>query len=870
MKHIWTFTLLLLIGCSLNSGAAQDISIGRGRDLLKQGEYKEAQRIFAGLLEKAPADVEAQRGFLTTLSEMGDYAAAEKKAREYLSAQPTNTPARITLSEILLETGRYQEAATEAERASKDAKGPEYLRCTLARARALLAVGKEAEAQTSLQGFVAYYNTNHPRSAEELTMIAQGVTLLEKFKDANDLYIDAREADPTFAAAFIAQGELLNQKYNYGEAASLFRDALKINPNSPDALLGLARSKQLESNDEPKVYADRALKTNPNHTGSLVLRAWLELEADKGDAAAELANRALAVNPNFVPALAIRAAIRYLGDKPADLDAEIKRALEINPRAGELFDTLAHFAVINRHYADSVTFGKRAVELSPKLWPARTQLGIQLLRTGREAEGRAELERAFAGDPFNVWAKNSLDLLDSMREFRDQVRGTFIVRTSPKEADVVSVYAADLLEEASKKLTAKYRFTPQGPITVELFANHDDFAVKSLGLPGLGALGVCFGQLIAMDSPLAREAGHFNWGGTLWHEFTHVITLQTTSYRIPRWFSEGLSVFEERRARPGWGDNWSLETVKAFTDGRFVKIEDMEAAFTRPRTPDQVPLAYFQASMVCEYIEEKHGFDAILKMLALYKENVKTPEVLSRVLNQKPADFDRSFNEYLRTKSAAWVDVLGKGPVRNASKDDLLAALRTKPNDYFANLRLGTIYRTEGDHEKAIQHLKHASEVFPYYTGDGNPYGQLVEIYESQGKKAEAAETLAALSRVDEDNIDALKKLAKLKLELGDRPGALEALQTSFFIYPFDAALHKLAGDIYLEQSNTAGSLREYAVAVALDPPDKAAAHYDLARAFVAAGKTVDARREVLRALEVAPGYEQAQELLLKLKRSNP
>jgi tetratricopeptide (TPR) repeat protein len=862
--------LSILIGCSLNSGAAQDVSIGRARELLKRGEYKQAQSVFASLIEKSSNDVDSQQGLLTSLIETGEYAAAEKKAREYLSTQAANTSARITLGEILLETGRYEEAAAETERASKDARGVEYLRANLARARALFAGGKETEAQSSLQGFVGYYNSNHPRSAEELTLVARGLTLLEKFKDANELYMDARDADATFASAFIAQGELLNQKYNYGEAASLFRDSLKINPNSADALLGLARSKQLESNEEPMVLAERALKTNPNHTGALVLRAWLELEADKGDAAAELAGRALAVNANCVPAIAIRAAIQYLRNQPEDLEAEIKRALAVNPKAGELFDTLAHFSVINRRYADAVTFGKRAVELSPRLWPARTNLGIQLLRVGREAEGRAELERAFAGDPFNIWAKNFLDLLDSMREFRDQVRGSFIVRTSPKEADVVAVYAADLLEEANKKLAAKYRFTPQGPISVELFANHEDFAVKSLGLPGLGALGVCFGQVIAMDSPLAREAGQFNWGGTLWHEFTHVITLQTTAYRIPRWFSEGLSVYEERRARPGWGDNWSLETLKAFTGGRFVKIEDMEAAFTRPRAPDQVPLAYFQASMVCEYVEEKHGFEAILKMLALYRENVKTPDVLSRVLNQKPGDFDREFNEYLRNKTAAWVEVLGKGPVRDASKDDLLATLRAKPNDYFANLRLGMIYRGEGDFERAIQHLKRASEVFPFYAGDGNPYTQLVEIYESRGQKTEAAETLAALSRVDEDNIDALKKLARLRLELGDRPGALEALQTSFLIYPFDAALHKLAGDIYLEQSNAAGSLREYAVAVALDPPDKAAAHYDLARAFAAAGKNAEARRSVLRALEVAPGYEQAQDLLLKLKRSNP
>src|SRR5262249_25158752 len=101
----------------------------------------------------------------------------------------------------------------------------------------------------------------------------------------------------------------------------------------------------------------------------------------------------------------------------------------------------------------------------------------------------------------------------------------FVIKTSPRETGALAVYAADLIEEAHKKLTAKYKFTPKGPIAVEIFENHDDFAVKALGLPGLGALGVCFGQTIAMDSPSAREKGEFNWGGTLWHEFTHVITL---------------------------------------------------------------------------------------------------------------------------------------------------------------------------------------------------------------------------------------------------------------------------------------------------------------------------------------------------------
>ena len=66
-------------------------------------------------------------------------------------------------------------------------------------------------------------------------------------------------------------------------------------------------------------------------------------------------------------------------------------------------------------------------------------------------------------------------------------------------------------------------------------SKHDDFAVRTAGLPGLiGALGVCFGRVVTMDSPHARP-GDFQWEATLWHELTHVITLQMSNSRVPRW-----------------------------------------------------------------------------------------------------------------------------------------------------------------------------------------------------------------------------------------------------------------------------------------------------------------------------------------------
>src|SRR6266571_2397332 len=43
-----------------------------------------------------------------------------------------------------------------------------------------------------------------------------------------------------------------------------------------------------------------------------------------------------------------------------------------------------------------------------------------------------------------------------------------------------------------------------------------NFAVRTMGLPGMiGALGVCFGQVVTFDSPKARPPGEFSWQETL-------------------------------------------------------------------------------------------------------------------------------------------------------------------------------------------------------------------------------------------------------------------------------------------------------------------------------------------------------------------
>ena len=83
---------------------------------------------------------------------------------------------------------------------------------------------------------------------------------------------------------------------------------------------------------------------------------------------------------------------------------------------------------------------------------------------------------------------------------------------SPEDAALLALYLLPLLEEAYDSLAARYDYRPTGPIRLEIYRHHADFSVRTVGLTGLGALGVSFGDVLAMDAPSAREPGQLQLG----------------------------------------------------------------------------------------------------------------------------------------------------------------------------------------------------------------------------------------------------------------------------------------------------------------------------------------------------------------------
>jgi len=454
----------------------------------------------------------------------------------------------------------------------------------------------------------------------------------------------------------------------------------------------------------------------------------------------------------------------------------------------------------------------------------------------------------------------------------------FYFLMSKEDQPVLSGHAARLAEEVYDRLTKRYGFTPEGPIQIEFFPDSGGFSVRTLGLPDFRALGVCFGKVVAMDSPRALSPGEFNWGSTLWHEFTHVMTLQMTNHNIPRWYSEGLSVYEERRARPGWGDDLSAAVVKAYQEGKLLKVSELNSGMMRPKFPGQVALSYYQASLFCELVEKKFGFDKIKESLKMFAENQPSHEVFQQVLGWDMAQLDEEYGRFVDERLKLVATRLkfertapGTPPQRRGpDKSDLEMRLREDPDDFFANLQLGAILRQEKANREAEAYLKKAQTLFPEFAGPGNPYELLGDFYSEQKREEEALAQYEGWSSYNENASLPLMRAADIYRGREDWTNAMKKLELSVYIYPYEREIHEKLGESAMEAADWDSAVGAYEVLLGLDPDDPAGTHFQLARAWLGKGDLRKAKRSTLRALEIAPMYVPAQRMLLKLNRGEP
>ena len=788
----------------------------------------------------------------------GEYRQTVENARAALALEPS-APAWLLLGRALESIGENAPAADAFRQAASlgEQAAPE--------AQVALALLRRhgAEHDAALQELRAVLD-NYPRligslSSANLQALASAAQALAPsdaslFRDAVSYYRAAIDADPDNLSARVALGNLLLTKHNNADALNVYRDALARDETNAPALLGLARSQHFDNHPAAMDTALASLKAQPSLVAANVFVARLYLESHDYSRARQHLEAAFATNPQSLSALAMQAALSYLTDDLEQFNRQLAFIREQAPNYSDVFALLAQFAERNRRYHESRDFSLNALSIDNENWDAMASLGINRLRLGEMRTGRGTLELAFEGDPFNVRVKNTLDLLDKMSTFAT-VRSQNVELVAERDrAELLAPLLIPIAEKAFAHYSERYSFSLPTPLRIEMFSNHADFSVRTVGLTGLDILGASFGPVVLLDSPKTEAPGAFNWASALWHEIAHSFHLAMSAHRAPRWFSEGLAVYEERRARPGWGGDVSPGFLAAFHTGKLRPASTLEDAFLAPRFAAEIPYSYYLSSLLIERIEEEHGAESLVSLLHQFAGGDNSMQSIAEHLGYTAEAFDAFLDDYVRERFEHALEVMFGSA--EAADEDLYEAL----------LQKGTAALTRDQLDEAERLLTEAQAMFPEHAGPGGSYTALAELYRRRGEIESAIVQLLRNIAIDADDLHAHIQLADLYFESGDDLGAEKAAERTLLIQPFHPGIHERLAMLYERREATDLAVRAWRAVLRLDPDDPVATRYKLADVLHRSGNLDEARLELLQALEQAPLFDQGLELLLKIR----
>lgn len=824
---------------------------------------------FAGGAE--PADV--RKEFLA-----GNYPYALTESEAGFRDAPGNSDWQILRVQVLLATGRYAEA--DAALGAALGSDPSSIRLRWLGREVAFANGRPDEAARRAEEVARLVSGRSYMYRQPGDLVIFGRAALLSGADPKDvldkLYAVAQKADPKLRDVYLARGELALEKHDFVLAAKAFEEGLKQLPDDPDLHSGRARAYENGDREAAAASLNAALKINPRHVPSLLQVADNRIDAEDYAGAGQQLDEVLAVNPAQPDAWAYRAVIAHLRNDIVGEAQARAQALKFWPKNPRVDHLIGKKLSAKYRFAEGAVYQRRARESDPNYLPAAAQLASDLLRLGDETEGWALAKAVHEKDDYDVEAFNLVTLQDTMAKYATITSEDFVIRMSVKEAAIYGPRVLELLTKAKGVLTAKYGVELAKPTYVEVFADQKDFAVRTFGVPDVaGFLGVCFGRVVTANGPAATGGHPTNWEAVLWHEFCHVVTLQLTKNKMPRWLSEGISVYEERQASRAWGMRMDPSYRQMILGEDLVPVGKLSAAFLSPKTPQHLQFAYLESSLVVEFIVGHYGIDHLRGVLRDLRDGTEINAALAK--NVAPLEtLEKEFATYAKEAAEQMAPKLNfeKPPVAliqaSASPIEVANWEASHPENYWLLLTRARKLTEEKNWSGARAVLEKIVAAYPTAKGSDSPYRPLSNVLRELGDKAAEREVLTTWSALDDEATEAYVRLMDLATETKEWPVVARNAERYLAVNPLVIPPWRNLALASGEQGDTPAAIAAWRTLLKLDAPDPAGAHFQLAQLLRKDGQLAEARSQTLFALEEAPRYRDALHALVELSREGP
>lgn len=824
------------------------------------------QLLRGGLLEYGEALAQAIRS--ETEAARYERAAMLAERLDELQLGVAALPALVAAAEAEWQAGRWQQAIDRVERALADAPGD--LDLLLRSAMWHLDTGDREAADERLRRFNAAARElpADQRTAARLVTLGRGALMLgaDAQRVLRVYFEPARQADDAPIDAWLAIGELALDKHDYARAARAYEEGIQRFGSRPPLLVGLARALMPSQRGAARDRLESALMRAPMLPEARVLRARLSIDEEFYQAAGTDLEAALAQVDDHPHARALLAALAELRGEHQQAAAEREQALGRHAGDPRVDWWIGQVLARKYRFAEAAARQRQALELDPDFTPAKLELAQNLMRLGLEDEAWQWAEQAREEDPYSVVALNLNRLREVVDGFDEVATEHFRVKMDPREMEVYGDRVIELLELGMEQLGAKYGLQLQQPVLVEFYPRQQDFAVRTFGVPGgAGILGACFGGVVTMNSPGGLGAGTSNWESTLWHEFCHVVTLTVTRNRMPRWLSEGISVYEERQQNPGWGQRMAVHHRGAIlNEDALVPLAEMSAAFLRPASGTDLMFAYFQASLVVEWLVEREGPGVLAGLM----EDLAADRTIDHAMTTRigPIDqLDAEFRDWATAQARAFGEAADWDTMDPfAPPDDPAAYLEVHPNHVPSLIRRAAELEAAGNWQALRELGGHWQALVPGDTSPTGPFRALVAAARGLGDTVGEIELLDRWTQAQAGHLPGAERLFELAREQDDKELILTAGHRILAIQPMRPEVHSAMAATAEALGRSDQAIAAWRAVAALDPAHPQA-HFKLATLWQEEDPE-RARRHVIDALAEAPRDRAAQTLLLDLR----
>lgn len=825
--------------------------------------------LFAGIGAGAQDLDKMQQQFLR-----GNYAEIITTSQKELADNGYLSDWRLLLVKSLLALGRYDEAYTNAMQGLNNYSGT--IEMHLLARQAALFQNDPSGANLQLTEINELLQQNSPATQDPDQLVALGQALLllgvEPKLVLENCFQQAEKLEPAPREAFLAAGQLALDKHDFKMAADAFRSGLEKFPDNPDLECGLAQAYETSDREEMLKALEAALAVNPRHIQSLLLLADHLIDGEQYNEAEKQLALVLQVNPHLPEALAYRAVLANLRNDPAaekQFRAAALKFWQTNPEV----DYLIGYKLSQKYrFAEGAAAQRRALEFDPDYLPAREQLAEDLLRLGQSDEGWKLAEEVHKQDGYDVAAFNLVALHDQMEKFQTLTNAHFVVHMSPLEAGLYGDLVLAMLSREREIMTRKYGVELTQPTVVDIFPEQKDFGVRTFGMPdNPGYLGVCFGSVITANSPASQEPNPANWEDVLWHEFIHVITLTASKNKMPRWFSEGISVYEERQANHAWGERMNLGYRNMILNGELTPLGKLSSAFLAPKDSQHLLFAYYESSLVIDFIVERFGLESLKQILTDLGDGENINIAIPAHTMPLP-EMEKQFAAYatgLANNLAPGIN-LDKPPERGSGIDATLWE-ETHPDNYYLRLQNAKKLLEAKNWTDAKPLLASLATAYHDEKGSENPLWLLAVAERHLNETNAELATLQQFARQESDFVDLYVRLIELSEAQLDWPKVTKYANHLLAINPLISPPYRALAEAGLASGQYDQAVTAYRKLLLLDPPDPVDVHFQLARLLHMRGDSEDeARRQVLQALEDAPRFRDAQRLLLEIEDKLP